>query len=214
MEDKKQDLVEKVDSPNKTQEPKVSSDQQRAPRTRRPQQGQGNPNYSPRPGRGRNQRFRRPIEKEFEERVVNINRVSKTVKGGRRLRFSALVVVGDMKGRYGFANAKALEVPDAIKKALDNAKANLHNVNIVKNDTIAHEVIGKFGACEVFLKPAPDGTGIIAGGPVRAVLELAGIKNVYSKVYGSRAPIKIIRATNKGLRCLLSDEKVKRLRGK
>lgn len=211
MENKKVETENKVTTPNENA-PRTpnAGGQQRQFQQRRPYQG-------PRPGGQRPQRRGhrpRPPRKEFEERVVNINRVSKTVKGGRRLRFSALVVVGDMKGRYGFANAKALEVPDAIKKALDSAKVNLHTVNIVKGDTIAHEVIGKFGACEVFLKPAPEGTGIIAGGPVRAVLELAGIKNVYSKVYGSRAPINIIRATHNGLSSLLSIEKVRRLRGK
>ena len=159
---------------------------------------------------------RRPREevKEFEERVVTINRVSKTVKGGRRMRFSALVVIGDGKGRYGFGNGKAGEVPDAIKKALEAAKKNLHRLPMTKGDTIPHEVIGKFGACEVYLKPAPEGTGIVAGGPVRAIFELAGVRNVYSKVYGSRAPINIIRATHEGLKNLKSRGKVKVLRGK
>lgn len=156
-------------------------------------------------------RFDRNAPKEFEERIVYINRISKTVKGGRRARFSALVVIGDGKGRYGFANAKANEVPDAIKKALEAAKKNLFHIDIV-NGTLPHEINGKFGACKVFLKPAPEGTGIIAGGPVRAILELAGVKNVYSKVYGSRAPINIIRATNNGLNNLQSRETVKKLR--
>ena len=155
----------------------------------------------------------REEEKEFEERVVTINRVSKTVKGGRRMRFSALVVVGDGKGRYGFGNGKAGEVPDAIKKALEQAKKNLFRLPMTKGDTIPHEIIGKYGACEVYLKPAPEGTGVIAGGPVRAILELAGVRNVYSKVYGSRAPINIIRATHEGLKNLKSRGKVKVLRG-
>lgn len=153
----------------------------------------------------------RNAPKEFEERIVYINRISKTVKGGRKLRFSALVVIGDGKGRYGFANAKANEVPDAIKKAIEAAKKNIKVLPIIKG-SIPHEIIGKFGACKVFLKPAPEGTGIIAGGPVRAILELAGVKNVYSKVYGSRAAINIVRATDNGLQNLQSRETMKKLR--
>lgn len=151
--------------------------------------------------RPRGDRKEKPAKKDdgFEERVVFINRVSKTVKGGRRMKFTALVVVGDHNGKYGFALAKAAEVPDAIKKATEAARKNLFSIHIVKGRTISHEVVGKFGACNVFLKPAPEGTGIIAGGPVRAILELAGVENVCSKVYGSRAPINIIRATNQGL---------------
>lgn len=153
-----------------------------------------------------------PRQKDYEERVVTINRISKTTKGGRRLRFSSVVVIGDGKGKYGFGGSKAAEVPDAIKKSLEKAKKNMYQVELVRDDTIAHEVIGKFGACRVFLKPAPDGTGIIAGGPVRAILELAGVKNVYSKVYGSRTPLNILRATDNGLRQLKSIEAVKKLR--
>ncbi len=152
-------------------------------------------------------------KKEFEERVVSINRVSKTVKGGRRMKFSALVVVGDGKGRYGFGTGKAGEVPDAIKKALEAAKKNLHTIHITKTGTLTHEVVGKYGACKVFLKSAPEGTGIIAGGPVRAILELAGVRNVCSKVYGSRAPINIIRATHEGLQSLHTYSDVIALRG-
>ncbi len=152
--------------------------------------------------------------KEYEENVVEINRISKTVKGGRRMRFSALVVIGNKQGKYGWGTGKAAEVPDAIKKALEAAKRNTFKLHIVKGGTIAHEVIGKFGACQVFLKPAPEGTGIIAGGPVRAILELAGIRNVTSKVYGSRAPINIIRATTKGLNDLKSFKEVQALRAK
>jgi small subunit ribosomal protein S5 len=162
-----------------------------------------------RPTRGRRTA---PKAKEYEERVVYINRVSKTTKGGRRLRFSAVTVVGDGKGKYGFASAKAAEVPDAIKKSLDKAKKDTRMVNIVGDDTIAHEIYGRFGACKVFLKPAPAGTGIIAGGPVRAILELAGIKNVYSKVYGSRTALNVLRATDNGLQGLKSREEVIRLR--
>jgi small subunit ribosomal protein S5 len=151
---------------------------------------------------------------DFEERVVFINRVSKTVKGGRRMKFTALVVVGDRKGHYGFALSKAAEVPDAIKKATEAARKKLYNLELVKGNTISHEVVGKFGACNVYLKPAPEGTGIIAGGPVRAILELAGVQNVCSKVYGSRAPINIIRATHHGLSNLKSYKQMKALRSK
>ncbi len=153
--------------------------------------------------------------KEYEEVVVDINRIAKTVKGGRRMRFSALVVIGNKKGKFGFGTGKAAEVPDAIKKALEAAKRNTFEIHIVKKGaTIAHETVGNFGACHVFLKPAPEGTGIIAGGPVRAILELAGIRNVTSKVYGSRAPINIIRATTNGLTGLKSYAEVQTLRGK
>lgn len=166
------------------------------------------------PRGGRRGGGQRPREvKEFEERVVYINRVSKTLKGGRRMRFAAVTVIGDGKGRFGFANAKAAEVPDAIKKSVEAAKKDIRKVAIVEGGTIAHEVIGKFGACRVFLKPAPDGTGIIAGGPVRAILELAGVKNVYSKVYGSRNALNIIRATVAGLSDLKSLAQVQALRG-
>ena len=180
-----------------------------APNMNRGQRKPGERHNGPRRG---GPRFDRNAPKEFEERIVYINRVSKTVKGGRRMRFSALVVIGDGKGRYGFAQAKAQEVPDAIKKALEAAKKNVRRLEIV-NDTIPHEINGKFGACKVFLKPAPEGTGIIAGGPVRAILELAGVKNVYSKVYGSRAAINIVRSTDNGLQNLRSRETIKKLRG-
>ena len=168
----------------------------------------------PKGGEKRERRDRRDEPKEFEERVVFINRVSKTVKGGRRMKFTALVVIGDRKGRYGFALGKAAEVPDAIKKATEAAKKNLFKLHLVKGNTISHEVVGKFGACNVYLKPAPEGTGIIAGGPVRAVLELAGVQNVCSKVYGSRAPINIVRAVNQGLESLKSYKETRALRSK
>ena len=154
-------------------------------------------------------------EKEFAERVVVINRVSKTVKGGRRMRFSALVVVGDKKGRVGFGTGKANEVPDAIKKALEDAKKNVFRVPLVNNgSTIPHEVTGVYGAGEVFLRPATEGTGVIAGGPVRAVLELAGITDVLSKCIGSRTPINAVRATITALKSLKTVNGVAKLREK
>ena len=160
----------------------------------------------------------RPVRKEkdnrFEERVVSINRISKTVKGGRKMRFSALVVVGDGKGYVGFGTGKANEVPDAIKKALEAAKKNLYKVPMVKGGTFPHEIMGEYSAAKVFMRPAPVGTGIVAGGPVRAVLELAGIKNVYSKVYGSRTPINVVRATINGIENMKTVSKVAALRGK
>lgn len=173
------------------------------------------PNKGERRDRKPRDRQRRPekVDDGFEDRVVFINRVSKTVKGGRRMKFTALVAVGDHKGRYGFALAKASEVPDAIKKATEAAKKHTYTIKLVKGGTLSHEVIGKYGACSVFLKPAPKGTGVIAGGPVRAILELAGVQNVCSKVYGSRAPINILRATHQGLQNLKDYKTIKSLRG-
>ncbi len=153
-------------------------------------------------------------DNRFEERVVAINRISKTVQGGRKMRFAALVVVGDGKGYVGFGTGKANEVPDAIKKALEAAKKNLYKVPMVKGGTFPHDIMGEYGAAKVFMKPAPIGAGIIAGGPVRAVLELAGIKNVYSKVYGSRTPINVVRATINGIQNMKTVSKVAALRGK
>ena len=151
---------------------------------------------------------------DLSERVVSINRISKTVQGGKHMRFSALAVVGDGKGRYGFAMAKSGEVPDAIKKALEKGRKSMRGIQIVKGDTIAHDVEGVYGSTKVVLKPARPGTGIVAGGPVRAILELAGVKNVVSKVYGSRAPINVIRATDAGLQSLKHYDKIMVLRGK
>ena len=149
----------------------------------------------------------------YEERVVDINRVSRTEKGGKHMRFDALVVIGDQKGKYGFALRKSGEVPDAIKKALAAARKNMQSIRLVKG-TIAHEVIGTYATTRVVLKPAPAGTGIVAGGSVRAVVELAGIKNIVAKVYGSRTPINVIRATDAGLQSLKEYDKVMILRGK
>ncbi len=167
-----------------------------------------------RPGERRGGRggFRRE-EDEYQDRVVDINRICRVEMGGKHVRFDALVVIGDGKGHYGFALCKSGEVPDAIKKSLTAAKKELFTLHIAKGGTIQHEIIGTFADTKVLLKPAPVGTGIIAGGAVRAILELAGIKNVYSKVYGSRTPINVIRATHAGLQSLKEYDKVMLLRG-
>ena len=149
------------------------------------------------------------------DKLVSINRVSKTVKGGRRMRFSALVVVGDKKGRVGYGLGKANEVPDAIKKAVEAAKKNVIRVPLVNNKkTIPHMVTGVYGAGEVMLRPATEGTGVIAGGAVRAVLELAGIEDILSKCIGSRTPINMVHATMKALSELKTVNGVAKLREK
>lgn len=152
-------------------------------------------------------------ENELKEKVVAISRVAKVVKGGRNFRFSAVVVVGDGNGHVGVGNGKAAEVPDAIKKAIGEAKKNLIEVPIV-NTTVPHEFIGKFGSANVLLKPAAVGTGLIAGGSVRPVLELAGYQNIRTKVIGTNNPRNVVYATIEGLKSMQTAEQVAAKRGK
>ncbi len=154
-----------------------------------------------------------PNKLDLKEKMVNINRVTKVVKGGRNFRFSALVVVGDENGHVGVGMAKAIEIPDAIRKAIEDAKKHIVLVPL-KDGTIPHQIIGEFGAGKVLLKPAPEGTGVIAGGPVRAVLELAGIKNIRTKSLGSNNPRNVTSACMVALASLKRPEDVAKMRGK
>ena len=159
---------------------------------------------------------RKPIDArqlDLQERVVEVRRVTKVVKGGRNFRFAALVVVGDENGHVGIGSGKAMEVPDAIRKAVEDAKKNLIKVPIV-GTTIPHEVIGHFGAGKIIIMPAQEGTGVIAGGAARDLLELAGLKDVRAKCLGTRNPRNMVNATIEGLKSLKTAEQVAALRGK
>ena len=151
---------------------------------------------------------------ELEEKVVSIKRVTKVVKGGRNMRFTALVVVGDGKGHVGAGLGKATEIPEAIRKGKEDATKKLIEVSLDENDSVQHDVIGKFGSASVLLKKAPEGTGVIAGGPARAVIELAGIKNIRTKSLSSNNKQNVVLATIEGLRGVKTPETVARLRGK
>lgn len=155
-----------------------------------------------------------PRKKLLEEKVISINRVTKVAKGGRNFRFAATVVVGNKKGQVGLGTGKSKEVPDAIKKAIQNAESNIINVPIIDERTISHDAIGTEGAARVMLKPAKAGTGLVAGGAVRAVLELAGVKDIVSKSLGSKTNINVARATINALKSQKTVEHVAELRGK
>ncbi len=152
-------------------------------------------------------------QSEYTEKLVALNRVSKTVKGGRVMKFAALMVVGDEKGRVGFGTGKAAEVPEAVRKGIEDAKKNMVNITL-SGTTIPHEIIGEFGAGRVLLKPASPGTGIIAGGPVRAVMEAAGVRDIRAKCLRSNNPQNVVSATFEGLKALRGPEEVAKTRGK
>ncbi len=152
-------------------------------------------------------------ESEFQEKVVSIKRVSKTVKGGRIFKFAVVVIVGNKKGKVGIGMGKSGEIPDAVRKGIENAKKSLKQIAL-RGTTIPHDIIGEYGAGRVILKPAPEGTGVIAGGPVRAVVELLGVKDIRTKSLNSNNPINVVRATISGLEKLRSLAKVAEMRGK
>ncbi|AGM25828.1 30S ribosomal protein S5 [Spiroplasma syrphidicola EA-1] len=213
MADKKENVVEQTtpveNSPVKAEGNSVGTRENQNGQTGFAPRRDGNQRWDKNNDRRRNNLEENP----FEEKVVTINRVTKVTKGGRHFRFAAVVVIGDKKGRVGFGTGKANEVPDAIKKAIKEAKKQLVRVPIV-GTTVPHEVIGHFGSSKVLIKPAKKGTGVIAGGPARAIIELAGLADVYTKSLGSNTPINMIRATLEGLRELRTIDQISKLRNK
>ena len=159
------------------------------------------------------QRREREQESEFNEKLVYVNRVAKVVKGGKNFRFTALMVVGDGAGRISCGMGKAAEIPEAIRKGVEDAKKQMVHISL-KETTIPHQIVGEFGTGKVLMMPAPEGTGVIAGGPVRAVIEAVGIKDIRTKSIGSNNPINVVRATIEGLKQLRTIEEVAKLRGK
>lgn len=155
-----------------------------------------------------------PTTTGYEEKIVNVKRISKTTKGGRSMRFSALAIIGDKKGLLGFGMGKSIEVPVAIRKALKEAKNNMYRIKMNKKNTLFHEVTGKHGAGKVLIKPAPEGTGIIAGGPIKVILELCGFRDVYSKNLGKNTPLNMVRATINGLLMQKTPKEIASLRDK
>ena len=156
---------------------------------------------------------RREQVSEYKEKLVYINRVAKVVKGGKNFRFTTLMVIGDEKGKVGCGMGKAIEIPEAVRKGIEDAKKHFINVALVDN-TIPHEIVGEFGTGKVLLMPAPEGTGVIAGGPVRAVIEAVGIKDIRTKSIGTSNPVNVVKATLAGLKQLQNAEQIAKLRGK
>lgn len=220
QKDQKTQATKTKEIVNKNFKPKdAKKDSQKAERSEKANfsERKNNSRNFKRDGKGRRDRNSSRFDRqdnEFSEKVVNISRVTKVVKGGRRFSFSAFVVVGDKKGRVGFGHGKANEVPDSIKKAIKDAKNNLITVPIYKQITVPHTIEAKFLASKVLLKPAPKGKGIVASNTVRAVVELAGYTDIYTKTYGSRSKANIVRATLKALSALRTPEQIAQIRDK
>ena len=202
-------MLENIQKENSVVETEETSKQQPEVNSKGPRNPKGKPDFSKRPPRSKT-----GSDSGFEEKVVSIKRISKTTKGGRHMRFSALVVIGDKKGSVGYGLGKSVEVPNAIKKAIKNAKNNLTKVILTKKASIYHDVIGKACAAKVLLKPAKPGTGIIAGGAIRAVVELAGYTDIYTKNLGKNTSANMIQATINGLLSQMTPEQIASARDK